>query len=355
MPGARDQPRRGPSLAVAPEHETRLCDETAVSEDDEDKESVGSPPHVNRNGFPMNAVTWDRMWCIATRQHPGGSDMACSIREARHLPKVHIPSVPYFLPSTPVGEKLEAIQKFMCELQYNHTGTQFYEIKKCRPFSGYRCRLMDLAKEMIRESLPIKCLEAVVLAIYLTNGLQGVERFPLAFRTRVGGTIFGHVVLGMWSSGKYGALGMSRRPDLMHRSLTFNNLADLVADFGKAYATYWHEVVNLKLGLFLPHNPYSFEKLDWNYLVLNVTKLPPANLRKELEKHARDMKLLKGVSVQSSPNKECKKGTPSPNNSPKHSSAQSQRKISYGDKLSLQGERNKETTSQPPDPYKIRV
>ena len=99
------------------------------------------------------------------------------------------------------------------------------------------------------------------LSSYLTNGLQGVERFPLAFRTRFGGTIFGHVVLGMWSSGKYGALGMSRRPDLMHRSLTFNNLADLVADFGKAYATYWHEVVNLKLGLFLPHNPYSFEQV----------------------------------------------------------------------------------------------
>ena len=30
----------------------------------------------------------------------------------------------------------------------------------------FDCRLMECAKEMIRESLPIKCLEAVVLAMY---------------------------------------------------------------------------------------------------------------------------------------------------------------------------------------------
>jgi len=30
----------------------------------------------------------------------------------------------------------------------------------------FGCSLMECAKEMIRESLPIKCLEAVVLALY---------------------------------------------------------------------------------------------------------------------------------------------------------------------------------------------
>jgi len=30
----------------------------------------------------------------------------------------------------------------------------------------FNCSLMECAKEMIRESLPIKCLEAVVLAMY---------------------------------------------------------------------------------------------------------------------------------------------------------------------------------------------
>ena len=31
--------------------------------------------------------------------------------------------------------------------------------------------LMETAKTMIREALPIKCMEAVVLSIYLTNGV----------------------------------------------------------------------------------------------------------------------------------------------------------------------------------------
>ena len=31
----------------------------------------------------------------------------------------------------------------------------------------YCFRLMDCAKDMIRDSLPIKCLEAVILAMYL--------------------------------------------------------------------------------------------------------------------------------------------------------------------------------------------
>ena len=34
----------------------------------------------------------------------------------------------------------------------------------------------ETAKEMIKESLPIKCLEAVILGIYLTNGVPGLER-----------------------------------------------------------------------------------------------------------------------------------------------------------------------------------
>ena len=46
--------------------------------------------------------------------------------------------------------------------RYDYTGLQFFEIKKGRPL----CRLMDVAKSIIRESLPIKCLEAVVLAMY---------------------------------------------------------------------------------------------------------------------------------------------------------------------------------------------
>ena len=42
---------------------------------------------------------------------------------------------------------------------------------------------MELAKEMIHESLPIKCLEAVVLGLYLTVPVISLQRFPIGFKS----------------------------------------------------------------------------------------------------------------------------------------------------------------------------
>ena len=114
------------------------------------------------------------------------------------------------------GAKIFEIYHFLnMGIRYDYTGLQFFEIKKGRPL----CRLMDVAKSIIRESLPIKCLEAVILAMYpfvsqrtttfkfndpvqsdrcckklqvhsltryisyLTSDLPSVQRFPLAFKT----------------------------------------------------------------------------------------------------------------------------------------------------------------------------
>lgn len=64
--------------------------------------------------------------------------------------------------------------------------------------------LMDTAKAMVRESLPIKCMEAVILAICLTNGIPGLGRFPINFKSEVneasllkGRKYYYHVVLGI--------------------------------------------------------------------------------------------------------------------------------------------------------------
>ena len=47
-------------------------------------------------------------------------------------------------------------------------------------------RLMETAKEMIHDSLPIKCLEAVIVALYLTAPLTSVQRFTLGFKSKCG-------------------------------------------------------------------------------------------------------------------------------------------------------------------------
>uniref|UniRef100_A0A667HPS8 Vasohibin 1 n=1 Tax=Lynx canadensis TaxID=61383 RepID=A0A667HPS8_LYNCA len=193
--------------------------------------------------------------------------------------------------------------------RYNHTGTQFFEIKKSRPLTG----LMDLAKEMTKEALPIKCLEAVILGIYLTNSMPTLERFPISFKTYFSGNYFRHIVLGVNFGGRYGALGMSRREDLMYKPPAFRTLSELVLDYEAAYGRCWHVLKKVKLGQCVSHDPHSVEQIEWKHSVLDVDRLGREDFRKELERHARDMRLKIGKGTgPPSPTKDRKKDVSSP-------------------------------------------
>ncbi|KAL4238179.1 Tubulinyl-Tyr carboxypeptidase 1 [Mactra antiquata] len=169
---------------------------------------------------------------------------------------------------------------------YNHTGTQFFEIKKNRPISG----LLEVAKDMIRESLPIKCLEAIILGIYLTNGMLGVERFPISFKTQFNGNYHRHVVLGIYHGGKYGALGMSRREDLMYKPLVYKTLSELIMDYERAYRKYWHDVKKIKIGIPVSHDPHSYEFIQWKTLTLNRSRMMQHELIKEVDGHSKEIR-----------------------------------------------------------------
>ena len=97
------------------------------------------------------------------------------------------------------------------QLQYNHTGTQLFDIHK---YSGFS-RLMDQAKFMLNCALPIKCMESVIVAIYLTNPINRLVRFPITFKSRQQGHFYYHIVLGLFFDGKFGSVGLSRKSNLM--------------------------------------------------------------------------------------------------------------------------------------------
>ncbi|XP_053372618.1 tubulinyl-Tyr carboxypeptidase 1-like isoform X2 [Mercenaria mercenaria] len=266
-------------------HDARSRPSTVNEEDQREENGVWF--WVNKNGFPVDDMTWGRMWDHVAKIHPDGYKMVSTIRGNSSLPQVPVPQAPMsFSPSLSILERLEKIQNYMNTLQYNHTGTQFFEIKKNRPISG----LMEVAKDMIRESLPIKCLEAIILGVFLTNGMMGMERFPISFKTQFNTNIHRHVVLGVYHAGRYGALGMSRRDDLMYKPLIYKTLSELIIDYERAYKKYWHDVKKIKIGLPIPHDPHSYEFIQWKTLTLTCSRLTQQELIKEIDTHATEIR-----------------------------------------------------------------
>lgn len=129
------------------------------------------------------------------------------------------------------------------------------------------------------------------LLSYLTNSMPGVERFPISFQSQFSGNHFHHIVLGVHSGGRFGALGISRREDLMFKPLELRTLTDLVQDFEGAYRGYWHTLRKVRIGQYVSHDPHSVEQIEWKHSILDLEKLTKEELRKELERHTRDMRL----------------------------------------------------------------
>lgn len=94
--------------------------------------------HVNKTGFPIKEETWKKMWDYIIATHPDGAGIAMSICERTHK-KLPTPSLPVVSMAYTTQENMLAVQRYMEELQYNHTGTQFFDIKKARPLFRSGC------------------------------------------------------------------------------------------------------------------------------------------------------------------------------------------------------------------------
>jgi hypothetical protein len=162
----------------------------------------------------------------------------------------------------PVATQLAAAQRSIALLQYNFLPSTFYALQKMRPLRS----LLSTAQEMAAESLPIRCLEATFLAVYLTQHMTDVDRFPLAFKSQCKGECYRHIVLVVRHKGLYGALGLSRVVTLMDKPLTYASLLDLLDDYCASYAAHGHDLVTIKLGLNFAHDPLSRQVPFWRFI-----------------------------------------------------------------------------------------
>ena len=192
-------------------------------------------------------------------------------------------------------------------------------------------KLTDTAKQIMREALPIQCLEAVMLGCYLTTKWQGVDRVsrqfkcavecmlhaamsnrpsdhvrvptcpslalcqvPISFKSFVKpiNRSFRHIVLAIRFQGKWGAIGLSRKDTLMYKKVHFPSLSALIKDYQEAYDKCWHVLKKVYIGFPFRHDPMSVAPIKWRVLNLRVDKHPWDEVADSLDTYARDLKKL---------------------------------------------------------------
>ncbi len=197
--------------------------------------------------------------------------------KAGEAPPKPVPSPDIWSPEVSIPQRLRAVQDFIEALKYNFVGKEYYSPEKKFPLS----RVMKLAMRMVQDSLPIKCLEAAILAIYLTKDMENITRVPLRFATVVGqdAHVYWHIVLAIRHDGKWGSLGLSRRQELMYKPLVYDSLFALASEFKASYKRIGHRVVKATVGLPIVTEEKknakrnSNDKLYYHFLVIPVSKI----------------------------------------------------------------------------------
>lgn len=192
------------------------------------------------------------------------------IKAIRHQPNLPpappSPRLPELSNTLSDRDKIQRIQRFIESFGYNHTGQPFVQFTKNRGMA----HIAYTAKEIIRVALPIQCLEAVFVGCLLTSTMKSVSRVPLSFKSRMGDSVHRHIVLALRYENKWGALGMSRRQNLMNKDFLYDTLAQLVEEYKNCYNACFHRLVKIYVGLPFSHDVFCDVPIKWRAVKLKV-------------------------------------------------------------------------------------
>ena len=218
------------------------------------------------------------------------------------------PELPANFDRMPLPRRLSAAQAFIDALTYNHVArpSTFFSVDKRRPLG----RILETARCIERDALPIKCVEAVFLALRLTSEWRDVDRVPAAFKTAVAFTdgagkrrrrCHRHIVLlirrrrergdasrravgvgvGTFPESEptdrseFGALGISRRASLAHRPMRYGSVSEILTSYREAYEDIGHAVLKVRVGLPAPREPPEAE-VCWRHCCVTVGRVSDA-------------------------------------------------------------------------------
>jgi tubulinyl-Tyr carboxypeptidase len=179
--------------------------------------------------------------------------------------------------------KIQEIQNIILFIGYNSERKRsYYNVNK---EEGLK-RIYETSNDIIHEALPIKCLGAVFLGIYLTNDYCNLKRYPISFKTKItnyGGSDVGkihkHIILAVvdvdrskeftWEQARWGSIGISRQPLLCGRDIRYKNLGDLVTSYRNVYKLKDHQLIDIYIGNEIAHCSTMFnntQDIHWRKL-----------------------------------------------------------------------------------------
>lgn len=218
-------------------------------------------------------------------------------RYSRHKTPSPAPSVPATMAPQPTFAAKTGIQpdvfKYLAKVQNYINQLGYQRVGEPKIIINARLSMkmqMFTAREIIQKGLPIKCLHAVVVAVNFTNCLSGVERFPIYFRSHVGGREYKHIVLGVYFHGHFGALGISRDSGLQDKAISYAKLSDLIFEFAKCYGQSGHILNEIKFGNVITHEQYSLENLFSKKYVVPIAGCHHNDIERNVEKFSKQLR-----------------------------------------------------------------